>query len=170
MGDTYAKYNITKLNSENYFNWRFRVEMMLKDRDLWTHVTSDKPATVDQGVWDKEDDKAFSTIALTVEDSQIQHIRSCKSAKLAWKALENVHQQDTPGSRVRILRNIMSQRATDDDNIEDHVNRLNELFQKLFALGEDLKPDFLMSATFLGSLPSSYDSLITALEARERIR
>lgn len=167
MADTNAKYNITKLTSENYFNWRFRVEMLLKDRDLWSHIKAEKPENVQQTVWNKEDDKAFSTIALTIADCQIQHIRNCKTAKEAWNALENIHQQDTPGSRVRILRNIMSQRATDDDNIEEHINRVNELFQKLFALGEELKPDFLMSATFLGSLPCSYDSLITALEARD---
>jgi hypothetical protein len=34
------------------------------------------------------------------------------------------------------------------------------------ALGGEIKPEFFMSATLMGSLPESYDSLITALEAR----
>lgn len=50
--------------------------------------------------------------------------------------------------------------------MEAHVNRMNELFQQLLVLGEKLNPEFIMSAILLSSLPSSYDGLITALEAR----
>lgn len=34
------------------------------------------------------------------------------------------------------------------------------------ALGKDIKPDFFKCATLLGSLPASYDGLVTALEDR----
>lgn len=60
----------------------------------------------------------------------------------------------------------MRQRADENSDMEAHVNRMNELFQQLLALGDELKPEFILSATLLGSLPSSYDGLITALEAR----
>lgn len=60
----------------------------------------------------------------------------------------------------------MRQRVDENSDMEAHVNRMNELFQQLLALGDELNPEFIMSATLLGSLPSSYDGLITALEAR----
>lgn len=60
----------------------------------------------------------------------------------------------------------MNQRIDENGDIEQYVSKLNELFQKLLALSNEIKPEFFMSATLLGSLPSSYDNLITALEAR----
>lgn len=101
-----------------------------------------------------------------IEDDQIQHVRNCVHARDAWQALKDFHERDTPGSKVRVLRTIMKQRADESSDVEAHVNYMNELFQKLLALGDELKPEFFMCATLLGSLPSSYDSLITALEAR----
>lgn len=88
-------------------------------------------------------------IVLTVEDSQIQHIRNSKTAKEAWKSLKEFHEKDTPGSRVRILRSIMRQRVDDNGNIEEHVHKMNEIFQKLLALGDKIKPDFFMVAMII---------------------
>ena len=45
---------------------------------------------------------------------------------------------------------------------------MNELFQRMSALGGDISQDLIFSATLLGSLPESYDNLITALEARDQ--
>lgn len=81
--------------------------------------------------------------------------------------MKDFHERDSPGSKVRVLREIMRQRAAEDTDMEIHVSQMTESFQKLLAFGEDLKPEFFMSATLLGSLPSSYDALITALEARK---
>lgn len=60
----------------------------------------------------------------------------------------------------------MTQRLDENGDVETHVNRMNELFQKLLAFGDTLKPEFILSATILGSLPESYDGLVQALEAR----
>lgn len=84
-------------------------------------------------------------------------------------ALKEFHEKDTPENRVHVLRSIMRQRLEEGGDVEAHVNKMNELFQKLLALGDDIKPDFFMSATLLGSLPESYDGLITALEARSEV-
>lgn len=102
MATSDEKYTITKLNGENYFNWRFRAEMLLKIKEIWSTVEDEIPSPVTTA-WTKADQKALATIVLTVEDSQIQHIRDCKTAKEAWTALREFHEKDTPGSRVRIL-------------------------------------------------------------------
>ena len=159
------KYQIPRLNANNYFNWRYRVEMLLRREAVWFSVTDARPTTSHEN-WDKANEKAHSTISLLVDDDQIHHIRNSKTAKEAWSALKDFHERDSPGTKVRVLREIMRPRASEDTDMEAHVSQMNELFQKLLALGESLKPDFFMSATMLGSLPSSYDGLITALEAR----
>lgn len=76
----------------------------------------------------------MSTISLLIDDDQIQHVRNCTHAKDAWMPLKNFHEVNTPGSKVRILREIMRQRADEDTDMETHVNRMNELFQFCWLL------------------------------------
>lgn len=166
MAASIERYSIPKLNGDNYFNWKFRMEMILKEREVWNTIAEDTPSPI-TAAWTKSDEKAFASIALAIDDSQVQHVRLCKTAKEAWKSLQDFHEQDSPGSRVRILRTIMRQRAEENTDMKQHVNKMNELFQKLTSLNDKVDIEFLTSATLMGSLPSSYDSLITALEARK---
>lgn len=168
MAASDSRYSITKLDGENYLNWRFKMEMLLKEKKVWLVISQSKPDPVTTA-WTENDEKAFTTIALTIEDSQIQHIRNCTTAVDAWNALKEVHEKDTHSNRVRLLRLIMKEHLEEGGDAEAHVNRMNELFQKLLALGTELKPEFFMCATLLATLPSSYDPLVTALEARNEI-
>lgn len=49
--------------------------------------------------------------------------------------------------------------------MEDHINNMLDLVNKLAALGEQLM-DHLIVAMMLSSLPDSYNTLISALESR----
>lgn len=156
---------LTKLNGNNYFNWRYKMEMLLIGKGYWQVIKDDAPVPVTD-VWTEKDEKTHSLIALSVEDGQIQHIRKCKSAKEAWKNLKEFHEKDTPNSRVAILRKLMTKKLEENGDVVAHVNEMNELFQKLLALGEEFKPEFILSATLIGSLPESYSALATVLESR----
>lgn len=162
------RYTVPKLNGDNYFNWKFRIKMLLKEKEVWSVITSDPPTdATERASWNKLDDKAFSTIVQTVDEMQLTHVRDCDTAKAAWDSLQAIHEKNSAGVRVRILRTLMRQRADEGTNIEQHANKIKEMFQQLIASDKEVKMEFLMSATLLGSLPSSYDSLITALEARK---
>jgi len=51
-------------------------------------------------------------------------------------------------------------------NMETHISELTNLFQRLVDLGEEQLSERWMVAMILSSLPRSYDTLVTALEAR----
>lgn len=161
-----SRYHIAKLNGENYFNWKYKMEMLMKEKEVWHVISRSAPAPITDE-WNKADEKALTTIGLHVEDDQIQHIRISVTAKHAWKELENFHQRDTPSNRVHILRTIMRQRLDEGGNMETHVASMTELFQKLTASSDEIKPAFFMCATLLGSVPESYDGIIQALESRD---
>lgn len=160
-----TKYTIAKLNGYNYFLWRYKIEMLLKDKGIWYIIRDPAPSPVTDK-WTTDNDKAQSSIVFHIEDNQIQHVRNATSAQAAWTALKDIHEKDSPSNRVHILRKIMSKKCNEGENIEAFVNNLNELFQQLMALGDEIKPEFFLSATLLAALPESYDSLITALESR----
>lgn len=162
-----TKYVITKLNGANYFNWRYKMKMILIEKQVWDVIEDDIPDPITDE-WKKADQTAHSTVALNVEDDQIQYIRQCKLARDAWNALNNAHEQDTANNRVYVLRKMMTQRLEEGGDVEAHVMLMNELFQRMSAMGGEITQDLIFSATLLGSLPESYDNLITALEAREQ--
>lgn len=58
-------------------------------------------------------------------------------------------------------------KMSDNGNAEDHINHMRDFFQKLVDIGEEELSESLNVATLLSSLTRSYDTLITALEARE---
>lgn len=161
-----SKYTMAKLNADNYFNWKFKMEMFLRREKAWKAITEDAPSP-DTTEWTEANEKALTAIALCVDDSQIQHIRDCKTAKESWIALREIHEKDNTGNRVHLLQMIMRERLEIGGDAEAHVNRIHELFQKLMSLGAELKPEFIMCGTMLASLDSSYDALVTALETKE---
>lgn len=164
MANLHANYQVPKLTTTNYFNWRFKMEMLLKREGLWKAIIENRPETNTAG-WDSTDQKAHATIALCIGDDQIHHIRDKANAKEAWIALKEFYERDSPGAKVRLLREVMAKRANDDTDMDEHISHINELFQKLVSFGKSITWEFLLTATMLGSLPSSYDGLITAMEA-----
>ncbi|XP_011883582.1 PREDICTED: uncharacterized protein LOC105570751 [Vollenhovia emeryi] len=61
----------------------------------------------------------------------------------------------------------MTTRLEEGGNVEAHVTKMTELFQRFIAYGDDLKPEFILCVTILSSLPESYDVLVTTLENRK---
>lgn len=159
-----TRVTITKLNNENYQVWKYKVELLLVKEDLWNVVSEEPPAEPD-AAWKRKDGQARATIGLLVEDNQFIHIREKTNARDTWNALKTYHQKATLTSKVYLLKRICSLKLTDDGNMEDHINNMLDLVNKLTALGEQLM-DHLIVAMMLSSLPDSYNTLITALESR----
>lgn len=171
-----AKVSIVKLNNSNYSNWKYKMELLLIKEGLWKVIKETAPApsttltTVsnqkDIDDWNVNDDKARAFIGLSVEDDQIAHIRKAKTAAEAWTNLKQYHEKGTLSNKVHLMRRICSLRMDEGGSAVEHINRLQELFMKLSDIGEESLSDKWSVAMLLSSLPRSYDTLITALEAR----
>lgn len=172
-----------KLNGENYFNWKFKMEMYLRKEKLWKFITEDPPvipkadaAKSDESAREKHmafmesSDQARALIGLCVEDGQLTHIRNLTTAKQVWEALRKHHERDTLSNKVSIIRRISRTQLQEKGDMEKHLEQMVNLFQKLSDLGanganqldDEWKVGFVLS-----SLPPSYDALVTALEVRD---
>lgn len=40
---TYIKYSIAKLNGNNYFNWRYKIIMLLIEKEIWCIIENPIP-------------------------------------------------------------------------------------------------------------------------------
>lgn len=157
---------IDKLNNSNYFMWKYKVELLLINQDLWDVITDEQPSTpAALRNWMKRDNKARTTIGLLVEDNQLVHIRGKATAIDTWNALKSIHEKNTLTNRISVYKKITLTRMNESDNMENHLNNLINLFQKLEDLGDIPNEQWKIGIVF-ASLPQSYSTLVTALEAR----
>lgn len=161
----FLKASFTKLNGENYSLWKYKLELILKREKLWKYIIEAVPKEPSDD-WNKCNDEATAIIGLSVEDSQLFLIKKAKSAREAWEILKSHHEKDTLGSSVRLMRKICGLRFSNEGDITKHIMEMKLLFEKLEALGEQFSEKWLV-AMLLSSLPSSFDTLVTALEARK---
>lgn len=158
--------SIQKLNNSNYSSWRFKTELLLVREDLWRFVDPGvKPNQESDATWNAGDAKARATIGLLVEDNQHGLIRSSVTAQQAWLALQNHHQKTSLTSKVSLLKRICDKRYTEGSDMAEHLFAMEELFSQLANAGQPLAEN-LCVAMILRSLPSSFDTLTTALESR----
>lgn len=92
-----SKFIFEKLNNDNnFFTWKYRVEMLLKREAVNKAWTVPKPAdtkTTALAAWLEKDEKATALIGSSVMDNLLQHIRNAQSAKKIWDALKAFHEQ-----------------------------------------------------------------------------
>lgn len=162
---------IVKLNNANYYNWKFKMEMLLIKSRLWKHVQGiGIPTETEEAAlakWKEADDDARATISLNIEDDQIRHVRDCTSAKQAWTKLKEYHEKSTCTRKTQLMRVICDMKMEEDGDMEMHINQMNEMFGKLASIGEEKLSEAWRVPMLLRSLPESYDILVTALEARD---
>lgn len=183
---------IVKLNNNNYTTWKYKMELLLIKENLWDEVmkdpdenkirnaddtsdTSDNSdddnstvlSVVSSAKWIKKDNKARAMIGLMVEDDQLVHIRNEKTALSSWKALQKYHQKHTLSNKVHLIRSICSLKLEENGDVQKHINKLTDLFQKLRDINENELSESWEVAMLLSSLSTEYDTLITALEARK---
>ncbi|XP_066139155.1 uncharacterized protein [Euwallacea fornicatus] len=144
-----VKYNIKKLNGQNYESWNYLVKMLLINANLWDVVSTAVPAQTERDPnWKKHNDKALSK----------------EHAHDAWEALKDYHQKASLSSMVFLLKRICRLSLEENGDMEAHISLFLELLNKLTVFGEEIKDRFA-AGILLGSLPDSYSFLTTALES-----
>lgn len=162
MADTKA--TVEKLNDGNYAVWKFKMRLLLTKEKLLKVVTDPKPTTAD-ATWVETDAKAQAVIGLALEDTQLIHVMTKKTAKEMWDALKDYHERASLSSIIHVVRQLITIRMTEDGNMAEHLKEMTALRLRLTALGEEVKDNWFV-ALMLSSLPRSYDGLIVALESR----
>jgi len=162
-------YSIEKLDGTNFQAWKFKIKMVLIDKELWAYVDGDKktaPTNAEQlAIWQSKDQRALSTICLSVKDTELVHLVACDTSAKAWKKLHDVHEDKGLARRLFLKRAFVSTRFKDGESMQEHINRIVGLTQQLASIGAPV-PDEDIAITLLCSLPDSYDNLIVALESR----
>ena len=160
-----TKSTAAKLKNTNYQVWKFKVKMLLIRDDTWSLVRDDTPDPVPDG-WERKDEKAQCTISLTVEDNQLVHICKCTTAKDMWKELQKVHERSNLSRKMYLRKTLYKIKLQSDQNMQEYISAALQLVEQLRGVGEEATEQKVATLLLCG-LPDEYETLITALEARE---
>lgn len=166
-----SKLTISKLNNNNYFTWKFRMQMILTKEKVWKTITESRPTLqTELAAWNTSDETARALIVLAVEDNQLSLIMDKLTARGTWDALKEFHQKSTVVSKMTLMRNLFDLKMTDSTSIENHIEEVSNYLQRLNGLGVTaFNDESIKTALILSSLPESYRTLVTSLEAREEL-
>jgi hypothetical protein len=160
--------SIAKLDEQNYHTWSFKVQMILEEKDLWDVVNGDdeRPSTSEmKKAWDKRSRKALAIICLAISDSQLVHVRHCKTAREAWVRLSEVHQARGLAARLFLRRKFFTLQMASGTAMQDHIAKVTMMAEQLSAIGAPVQQEDIVMV-LLCSLPADFDNLIVSLESR----
>lgn len=157
---------ITKLNNSNYFHWKQKMEMLLLKENLWETTFEERPnESQNLSEWDKKNNQARGLIGLSIENTQLIHIKDKRTAKDMWTALKEVHERQSLTTSISIMKRLCKLQMDEYDDVEKHIDIIWELIQQLRDMGATMDEQWTI-AILLSSLPESFDSITDALEAR----
>ncbi|KAF1332517.1 reverse transcriptase, partial [Globisporangium splendens] len=161
---------INKFGGTNFHTWKFEMQMVLEERDLWEVVSGEVKlehcvTELDQAAFKRKSRKAMATIYLAMEDSQLPLVRSASGAHDAWSKLEDHFEKKSLANKLFLRRRFFMAMMEEGDDVLAHINKVKTLAEQLDAVGAPVSEDDLV-ITLLGSLSESYQFLITALESR----
>ena len=164
------KWSIEKLSSNNWLTWKFQMRHLLLGKGLWGFVDGtdvlDNNATNEQKrEFKQKSQKAFSTLVLAIDASQLYLITSCDEVNEAWNILKSHFEKDTLSNKLFLKKQYFRKEMSKGSTMESHLKEMKEITDRLAAIGAPVSEEDQV-VTLLGSLPPSYSTLVTALEAR----
>ena len=125
---------IEKFDGLNFHLWKFKMQVVLEDKDLWNIVNGTEVEPAGQGVTVAEQDrfrkrarKALATIYLSLVDSQLLMVRSAAMAKEVWEKLEGHHKTKSLANKLFLHKRYLTTTMLENERMIDHVNKLRSI-------------------------------------------
>ena len=168
MAGLNEKWSAEKLDGSNWTTWKFQMRHLLRAKGLWQVVegTEVQPEEAQAAAeFQKKSEKALATIVLGISTSKLYLTTSCECPKNAWNVLKQHFERDSLANKLFLKKQYFRMEMRDRTLIEDRLKQMKELTDKLAAVGAPISEEDQV-VTLLGSLPTSYSALVTALEAQ----
>ncbi|KAG6623354.1 Retrovirus-related Pol polyprotein from transposon TNT 1-94 [Phytophthora cinnamomi] len=151
---TDTKFKVEPFDGSNYSLWSYNMKMYLMSKGLWDAVSGEAE------VASAKEQQAHAAIVLNLNDSQLMHVVTSKTAKEAWDTLKTFHKTQDMANRLWLKEKFSAFKFT-ASSVSNHVTELEKLVMDMKNAGcEPSEED--VCATMLRSLPSSYESLVQA--------
>jgi len=154
---------VEKLTESNYSMWKFRMQMVLEDKDLWEIVegTSTRPSDAEEAKkFDKLQRKALMIIVTHVNDQQGSLLKKCKTGKEAWDTLQRVHESKTIANELFCMRRFLDMVMADGEDMMSYISRVEDAASSLESIDLLVSEKWVM-LILLGGVTYAYGGLCT---------
>ena len=103
---------------------------------------------------------------LAVEPSLLYLIGDPEDPVVVWQKLQDQFQKKTWANKLVLRRRLHSLRLRDGESVQEHIKTMIELFNELAIVGDAIDEEDRV-VYLLASLPDSFNTLVTVLEANE---
>ena len=164
---------IVPLRGANYPTWKVQCRMALIREGLWGIVAGTETAP-EEAEADRRSkflarrDRALATIVLAIDPSLLYLIGDPDDPVAVWKKLQDQFQKKTWANKLALRRRLHSLQLKDGASVQDHIKSMTELFNELAIVGDAIDEEDRV-VYLLASLPDSFNTLVTALEANEDV-
>lgn len=149
-----------------FLDWEWAVKIHLRRHKLAYVLEQvaikDRPVT-----WEDDNITVISIVTQACQDVNFKYLRPHgDNARDAWLSLKAAHQDSTSGGRVYWLYKLVSMRMASDEDVEDHIDRMHKIYEKLDALitpDRPLTADDIYATALVISLPTDWTSCISHL-------
>lgn len=164
---------IVGLGKDNYETWRLQVKAVLIKNELWGYVAGEikKPVAVDANdpdlqAWNAKDQNALADLFLSIEPSELRHVKNCNTSREVWLRLQEVYQSKGPARKAQLLKTLTACKMCEGADLREHLNKFSDTVDRLQELDIVIN-DELLVIMLLGSLPNSFENFRVAIESRD---
>ena len=168
-----GKIPLIPLTERNYPTWKIQIKMYLMRENLFRLVDGSETAPPSTDVDDYQKyclrrDKALATIVLAIDPKLLYLIGDPTDPAVVWQKLQDTFQKKTWANKLRLKRRLYNMKLKPGDSLQLHLKNFIELFEELAVIG-DAVDDEDRVINLLASLPDTYSTLVTALEALDKV-
>ncbi|GJX75491.1 transposable element [Tanacetum coccineum] len=149
---------VEKFNGKSNFSlWRVKVRALLKQQGIWAPLAAD----MSDAKFNSLDEKAHSTILLSLSDEVLYEVADEETAAGVWKKLEKLYMTKSLTNKLLLKQRLFSLRMKEGSTLKDHLDALNSILMDLKNV--DVKIDDEDAALILlVSLPPSYENFVNS--------
>lgn len=162
MAEDRQKRNITAFNGEKYRVWKKRVRALLNELDLLKIIDDPLPSEKDEN-FKKTDRQAKGVIIEYLSDSFIHYAEKDFAAKEIFEDLDKMYERKSLAVQLSIRKQLLQLKLKSESSLVKHFLTFDDLIRSLITSGTTLKETDKVAHLLL-TLPSTYDSVITAIE------
>lgn len=172
------KYHIPLFNGNNFDNWKFRLTILMEDKDcaeclnglpevykvLETDSNTGK-ASKEKKIADfqKKDRKCKSIITQFLSDSHLEYVKDKYTAQEMWESLSKTFQRKGIANQLYLRKQLLQLKVDDDKSLTLHFLTFDGIIRKLKGCGANLEEIDIICHLLL-TLPKSYEMVVTAIE------
>ena len=152
---------IKPFNGDDFYTWKFRMQQLFDELDLWDVVIKDDRDAKD---WGQKNRKALGVLTRSLSNEKLGYVMSAESAAAAWRNLVKAHEPNDFIQMYTLRRKLYSSKKADNTSMTVHIEGLRTLIRQLQAIGVEVSENEA-ATVLLMSLPENFEPLITALAA-----